>query len=142
MRVDRARMAAKPPTLEHAMIAARARVLSNPGVDTLRQWIGEPQGTGFSALPASRRVAVLYAAALANNQLRDPVAARAMAKKLDELARNEPRAERLVRLLNAEIDLAAGEALAVDVAEQMGKHLEEVRLTGAEEAGDPCSWRL
>ena len=106
-----ASLAAKPPTLEHAMIAARARVLSNPGVDTLRQWIAEPQGTGFAALPISRRVAVLYAAALANNQLRDPVAARAMAKKLDELARNEPRAERLVRLLNAEIDLAAGDAV-------------------------------
>ena len=106
-----ASLAAKPPTLEHAMVAARARVLSNPGVDTLRQWIGEPQGTGFSALPASRRVAVLYAAALANNQLRDPAAARALSKKLEDLARNEPRAARLVRLLNAEIDLAAGEAV-------------------------------
>ena len=107
---DAASLAAKPPTLEHAMIAARARVLSNPGVDTLRQWIAEPQGTGFAALPASRRVAVLYAAALASNQLRDPLTARAMAKKLQDLARNEPSAERLVRLLNAEIDLAAGDA--------------------------------
>ena len=105
-----ASLAAKPPTLEHAMIAARARVLSNPGVDTLRQWIAEPQGTGFTALPVSRRVAVLYAAALSNNQLRDPAAARAMAKKLDELTRNEPQADRLVHLLNAEIDLAAGDA--------------------------------
>ena len=32
---------------EHAMVAARARVLSNPGVDALRQWIAEPQSTGF-----------------------------------------------------------------------------------------------
>lgn len=105
-----ASLAAKPPTLEHAMIAARARVLSNPGVDTLRQWIAEPQGTGFSTLPVPRRIAVLYAAALANSQLRDPAAARVMAKRVDDLARQDPRAERLLRLLNAEIELAAGDA--------------------------------
>lgn len=103
-------LAAKPPTLEHAIIAARARVLSNPGVDTLRQWIAEPQGTGFASLPPSRRVAVLYAATLASSQLRDPVAARAMAKKLDALTGQDPHADRLAKLLNAEIELAAGNA--------------------------------
>ena len=103
-------LAAKPPTLEHAIVAARARVLSNPGVDTLRQWIAEPQGTGFAGQPPSRRVAVLYAAALANSQLRDPAAARAMAQKLDALTVQDPRAERLVQLLNAEIELAAADA--------------------------------
>ena len=46
------------PTLEHGMLAARARVLSNPGVDVLRQWQAEPQGVGFSALPAARQAAV------------------------------------------------------------------------------------
>ena len=33
--------------------------------------------------------------------------------------------------------LCAVELLAFDVAEQMGEHLQQVRLTGAEEAGDP-----
>ena len=125
-------LAAKPPTLEHAMVAARARVLSNPGVDTLRQWIAEPQGTGFATQSIPRRVAVLYAAALANNQLRDPAAARAMAKRLTDLTRNDPRAERLVQLLNAEIDMAAGEATqALAALPSKGPLMPWVPLTGS-----------
>ncbi|KQO26828.1 peptidase M48 [Acidovorax sp. Leaf76] len=104
--------AAPAGTMEHAMVAARARVLSNPGVDTLRQWVAEPQGTGFASLPANRRAAVLYAAALGSNQLRDAQGARSAARKLDELARNDPAAHRLARLLSAEIELAAGDAAA------------------------------
>ena len=47
---------------EHAMVTARARVLSRPGVDVLRQWVAEPQGTGFAALPLrySAREAPLF----------------------------------------------------------------------------------
>ena len=101
-----------PSTLEHAMVAARARVLANPGVDTLRQWIAEPQGSGFAALPASRRVGVLYAVALGSNQLRDAAGARAAAKKLEDLVRNDAAAHRLAKLLAAEIELAAGDAAA------------------------------
>lgn len=101
-----------PSTLEHAMGAARARVLANPGVDTLRQWIAEPLGSGFAALPASRRVGVLYAAALGSNQLRDAAGARAAAKKLEDLVRNDAAAHRLAKLLAAEIELAAGDAAA------------------------------
>ncbi len=56
---------------EHAMVTARARVLSRPGVDVLRQWVAEPQGTGFAALPPARQAGVLYAAALGSSQLRD-----------------------------------------------------------------------
>lgn len=97
-------------TLEHAMVAARARVLSNPGVDALRQWIAEPQSTGFASQPVARRAAVLYAAALSSNQLRDAPGARAIAKQLDDLARQDPTAHRLARLLHAEIELAAGNA--------------------------------
>ncbi|NMM79271.1 peptidase M48, partial [Acidovorax sp. SRB_24] len=47
--------AATAPTLEHAMVAARARVLSRPGVDVLRQWLAEPQGPGFAALGPVRQ---------------------------------------------------------------------------------------
>ena len=102
--------AAMSATLEHAMVAARARVLSNPGVDTLRQWIAEPQSTGFAGQPATRRAAVLYAAALGSSQLRDTAGARAIAKKLDELVRHDPAAQRLARWLVAEIELAGGDA--------------------------------
>eukprot|EP01034_Spumella_vulgaris_P046579 gene46579-58078_t len=109
---EAAAAATVPSTLEHAMVAARARVLANPGVDNLRQWIAEPQGSGFAALPASRRVGVLYAAALGSNQLRDAAGARAAAKKLEDLVRNDAAAHRLAKLLAAEIELAAGDAAA------------------------------
>lgn len=109
---EAAAAATVPSTLEHAMVAARARGLANPGVDTLRQWIAEPQGSGFAALPASRRVGVLYAAALGSNQLRDAAGARTAAKKLEDLVRNDAAAHRLAKLLAAEIELAAGDAAA------------------------------
>lgn len=97
-----------PPSLEHAMVAARARVLSNPGVDALRLWIAEPQGTGFDSQPAARRAASLYTAALASNQLRDFAAARAAQAKLNEVVRGDAAAQRQSQLLAAEIEFAAG----------------------------------
>ena len=98
-----------PVQLEHAMVAARARVLSNPGVDTLRQWVAEPQGTGFAAQPLARRVGALYAAALGSSQLRDANGARRAARKLEELVGQDAAARRQVQLLAAEIELAAGD---------------------------------
>lgn len=107
-------------SLEHAMVAARARVLSNPGVDTLRQWIQEPQGIGFAAQPPQRRAAALYAAALGAQQLRDMAGARSAVQKLEALAQAQAQADaaalRLVRLLRAEIELAAGDVLAAQTA--------------------------
>ncbi len=97
-------------TLEHAMVAARARVLSNPGVDALRQWMAEPQSTGFAGQPTPRKAAALYAAALGASQLRDFQAARTAGKGLEDLVRQDPAAHRLARLLQAEIELAAGDA--------------------------------
>ncbi|OYD50123.1 M48 family metalloprotease [Acidovorax kalamii] len=103
-------------SLEHAMVAARARVLSNPGVDTLRQWIQEPQGIGFAAQPPQRRAAALYASALGAQQLRDTAGARSAVQKLETLAQADPAALRLVRLLRAEIELAAGDASMAQAA--------------------------
>ncbi|MEN9377908.1 MAG: hypothetical protein RL710_3065, partial [Pseudomonadota bacterium] len=57
--------ATSAPTLEHAMLAARARVLSNPGVDALRAAAMEPGSPRMAALPMPRQVAALYSAALA-----------------------------------------------------------------------------
>lgn len=106
-----ARPAIAPTTMEHAMAAARARVLSNPGVDTLRQWIAEPQGSGFATLPVARRAGVLYAAALGSSQLRDAGRARALAKQLEEtVIQGDAAGQRLVRWLRAEIELAGGDA--------------------------------
>ena len=108
------------PTLEHAMVAARARVLSNPGIDTLRQWIAEPKGIGYASLPPARRAAVLYAAALGSSQLRDPAGAMAYAKQLGAVTAQEPAAQRLVGLLNAEIALASSDATAANAATAAG----------------------
>ena len=97
---------------EDAMLAARARVLSNPGVDVLRQWLAEPQGTAFAALEPVRQAAVLYAAALAASELREPAAARKLLLRLIESVRGDAPAQRQAQLLAAEVELAAGQAEA------------------------------
>lgn len=101
---------AAKPSLEHALISARARVLSNPGVDRLRAWAAEPEATGFAGLDVARRAAVLYAAALAELQLRQFSQATNRASQLRQLVKDEPRAARLARLLAGQIALAAGHA--------------------------------
>jgi len=101
---------APAPTLEHSMLAARARVLSRPGVDLLRQWVDEPQGTGFGALASERRVGALYAAVLAASQLHDEAAVGRLLPRLREAAGRESAAQRQVQLLAAEVALAAGDA--------------------------------
>ena len=96
---------ATPTTAEHAMIVARARVLSNPGVDALRV---EAQGDAFSTLNASRQSGALYGAALAANKLRDFTAAREYLARLSARTQSNDRALRLVRWLEAEVALTAG----------------------------------
>ncbi len=121
--------AASPaPTLEHGMLAARARVLSNPGVDVLRQWQAEPQGVGFSALPAARQAAVLYAAVLAASQLREPAAARALMPRLQQSVQGNAPATRQARLLAAEVELAAGDAVRALALVPMGPGRPELML--------------
>lgn len=97
-------------TQEHAMASARARVLSNPGVDTVRQWIAEPGSTGFAGQSAPRKAAILYASALGSSQLRDAKAARATWVLLEAQVRGYAPAQRQAQLLKAEIELAAGDA--------------------------------
>src|SRR5574344_2400876 len=62
-------------SVEHSMMAARARVLSQPGVDRLRQWVSVPAQSDFAQRSSSVQVGQLYAAALAAVQLRDAAAA-------------------------------------------------------------------
>ncbi len=101
------------PTLEHALLAARARVLSRPGTDVLRQWMAEPQGSGFAELPAQRRAAALYAAALAASSLNDTQQALGLLPRLQQVVRGDAVAQRQVELLAAELDMARGDARAV-----------------------------
>ena len=115
--------AAVPSALEHAMVAARARVVSQPGVDALRAWAGEPDQGGFQAQPAARQAVALYAGALASMQQRDLDHARRLAARLAPLVACEARPARLARLLGAEIELTEnrGAAAAAYLAAPSGK---------------------
>jgi predicted Zn-dependent protease len=98
------------PTLEHAMVAGRARVLSHSAVDALRAAVAEAEAPGLAAQPRASQARVLYAAALAAARLRDPAgSARALAR-LDTVVAGDPAAQRLARLLAAELALAQGDA--------------------------------
>ncbi len=97
-------------SLEDAMVVARARVLSNPGVDVLRQWLAEPEGGAFAALEPTRQAAVLYGAALSASRLRDAARARTLLARLQTLVQGDAPALRQAQLLAAEVELAAGRA--------------------------------
>ena len=98
------------PTLEHALVTARSRVLTDPGVEVLRGYVAEPDSGGFAKLEASRRAGALYAAALASAKLRDFTHARALLAPLRTLTDGDARAARQVKLLAAEVELLAGNA--------------------------------
>ena len=107
--VVRASRPAPAPDLEALLIAARARVLGRPGVDVLRAWAGEHAQPGFGAQPLPRRAAALYAAALAEAQLRDLPKAEALAAQLATLVAGDAPAAQQARLLQAELALQAGQ---------------------------------
>ncbi len=112
-------------TLEHAMIAARARVLSNPGVDALRALLAEAEGAKLASMAAPRQASALYGAALAASRLRDFPRAKLYLERLTALVRADERALRLSRWLDAEMALSAGDApraAAVLNASPGGRH--------------------
>lgn len=99
------------PTLLHALIAMRARVLMDESVTGLQRLRGETS----SPEPADR-IAALYGGALAASKQREHDRAErqvALALQLAAAAPlREPAAERALRLLQAEVLLAAGDAVA------------------------------
>ena len=99
------------PTLEHAMMAGRARVLSNPGIDVLRGLLREADSWPAAALPSTgaRQAGVLYAGVLAAGRLRDDTAANTHLDRLTALVASDPIAARLTRWLRAELSLSAGD---------------------------------
>ena len=107
-RVHQLQRQPKPaPDWEALLMAARARVLARPGVDTLRTWARAPQASDFAAQPPEKRAAALYAAALSQAQLRDDAQAQALAAQLSALVAGHARAERQARLLQADLALRA-----------------------------------
>ena len=101
------------PTLEHAMVAGRARVIANSGVDALRATSGEPDAANFVALPRARQAGVLYAATLAASRLHDTPRATRLLARLASLTSADATAARLTTLLGAELALAIGDGARV-----------------------------
>jgi predicted Zn-dependent protease len=94
--------------LVHAMMAGRARVLSNPGVDALRSYLKDAE-SAHAASSRARQSGALYAAALASARLRDPANATRLAAKLSALTAGDTEAARLSTLLGAEIAMLGGD---------------------------------
>lgn len=117
------------PTLEHAMIAGRAKVWSNPGVDALRAMVAEPETSAFAAQPRPRQAGALYAAVFAATKLREPQVVDRLLPRLAQVAHGDAAGERLVRLLGAEIALDRGDtAPALKLADAHGERRPELLL--------------
>ncbi|MBV8248435.1 MAG: M48 family metalloprotease [Comamonas sp.] len=101
------RAAAPAPTLEHVMMAARARVISNSGVDVLRQWAVLPRSGSFASLSQAEQLGQLYAATLSAMQLRDWKTAREMAQRLLTATTGNAEARIQAQWLNAELEYRA-----------------------------------
>ena len=97
------------PTMEHAMMAGRARVLSRPGTDKLRQWTQTPTTPEFAQLSATDKAAQLYVATLSQLELKNTAAARQLWSQLSAhvQATGDAAAKQQVQWLGAELELAA-----------------------------------
>ncbi|HUR87970.1 MAG TPA: M48 family metalloprotease [Ramlibacter sp.] len=93
----------------HLMMAGRARVLSEPGVDVLRSFVAADALRDDPGNRA-REAGALYAGALAYAKMRDFKSALALAQRLSRITQGNAQAERQSRLLAAEISLMAGDA--------------------------------
>lgn len=102
------RKPAGPLKAEHMMVAARARVIANSGVDALRAAVSQAQTVG--AAPDARQAGLLYGAAYAAMRLRDFDQARSLQARVLAAAGTDAAAARLAQLLAAEIALASGDA--------------------------------
>lgn len=94
--------------MEQAMVSARARVLSQSQVDSLRAWTQLPVNQPPQATPA-QKAGNLYAAALSHVLLREPQQAQKQWQSLQALVAQNTAAARLGRLLGAELLAARGE---------------------------------
>ena len=97
-------------TPTHAMMSARAQVLANPGIDLLRTLAEQATASTFAVLPQGRQVGVLYGAAMSEMKQRNFVSARQHLTRLQAMSGLDAHAQRVVRLLAAELALTAGDA--------------------------------
>lgn len=99
------------PTMPHAMLAARARVLSNSGVDALNAWQTQADDATLAKQPTAVQAGVLYGAAMAASQLRNAALARRQLNRLQKVTMPDVEAALQARWLGVEIALAARDLL-------------------------------
>ncbi|MDT7519091.1 M48 family metalloprotease [Rhodoferax sp. TBRC 17660] len=99
-------------SLEHSMVSARARLLSNASVDGLRYWYSEAESAALSKLTPYQRVGALYGSMLASIKLRDFGRAVGYRDALRLLVANDDAGMRQWRYVSAELALAEGRPAA------------------------------
>lgn len=94
----------------HGMMAARAKVLADPGVDVLRALLVQAQITSAQITigQSINNAGALYAGALAAAKLRDFAAAQALAEKVIAITQGDPQAQSQAVLLQIDVDLLSG----------------------------------
>jgi predicted Zn-dependent protease len=108
--------------VEPLLVAARARVLSNGGVDVLRLWQADVQPAVLAAKPPGLQAAALYGGSLAALKLGDFAAAQALCEQLQRTLASLGAPLRLAHLLGAELALARGDAPRAVVLVQDAAH--------------------
>lgn len=96
--------------MAHALISARARVLSFSAMDDLRSWGPRAEGADFERQSPLLQAGGLYGAAFAALKLRDAAATQMWMARLAEVTRGDAAAARLARLLGAEVALTFNDA--------------------------------
>jgi predicted Zn-dependent protease len=109
-------------TLEHAMVAARARVLSDSAVDALRLWELQAQPANLAKLSAAAQAGTLYGASFAAIKQRDFALAQVTLARLHDHIAGNTAAMRLARLLVLEMVLVQGD---VPKAQRLSQNLND-----------------
>jgi predicted Zn-dependent protease len=104
------------PSSESALMAARARVLSNPAADALQAWLAQAKPGVLEKLPLAQQQLTLYAAAMSAARLRNFDAVPGLLERLQALVRGDATALRQLQYLRAEIALTRGQAAEALVA--------------------------
>jgi predicted Zn-dependent protease len=99
-----------PTTIMHAMMSARAQVLAKPGVDVLRTIAAQANSSTLTSSPKAKQAGVLYGAVVAEMTQRNFAEARQHLGRLQAFSGFDLNAQRVVRLLSAELALVAGDA--------------------------------
>ncbi len=107
---ERATLRKNVQEMDHAMVSARARVLSNPAVGALRNWAAEVEPAAMGRMTAAQQAAALYGAVLAAIRFRDYPQAQVLWRRLNDRVRHDAAAERLAHLLGVELLLAQGDS--------------------------------